>query len=59
MLQLWELPQALYIGRKPELLVAALTLAIVFQELVPRIWAFMKGLQSVSPNRSSEDQVAH
>lgn len=48
MLQLWELPQALQISQKPELLVAALTLAVVFQELVPGTWPCMKGLQSVS-----------
>lgn len=36
MLQLWELPQALQISWKPELLFAALT--VVFQELVPGIW---------------------
>lgn len=64
-LQLWELPPALQILRKPELLVAALTLTIVFQELVPGIWPCMKGLQSVSVQTRAvrtkwhTDQKAH
>lgn len=65
MLQLWELPPALQILRKPELLVAALTLTVVFQELVPGIWPCTKGLQSVSVQTRAvrtkwhTDQKAH
>ncbi|XP_038016106.1 uncharacterized protein LOC119710779 [Motacilla alba alba] len=53
MLQLWELPQALQISQKPELLVAALTLTVVFQELDLGPWPWVQGLQSVSVRTSA------